>query len=190
MPNSINASINHNSGEEIKRVQWRVQVDGTVYGPYPRSRLIDFLREGRVNAHTMLACGSDTDFHRADEHPNIRWNFAGNTENTSRADEENSNADQAPEVCNYFISGRVLTDQHVFEQELSKAGKFARAGSDMWVLRSAVTLPQIRNKLSAVLGKDEQFVIVNATKGRLAWFNLGAEPDVAVRSVWDADLDD
>ncbi len=178
-----------NNTEQVKRVQWRVQVDGTVYGPYPRARLIDFLREGRVAANTLLACGADDEFYRADEHPNIRWNFSGNTENTSRSEETPEN-EQAPTVCNYFISGRVLTDLHLFEQVLNQAGKFTRAGSDMWVLRSNITLPQLRNKLSAVLGKDEQFVIVNATKGRLAWFNLGVEPDIAIRSVWDADLED
>lgn len=179
------------SSDQIKRVQWRVQVDGTVYGPYPRTRLIEFLREGRVNAHTFLACGSDQEFYRADEHPNIRWNFNGNTENVARAPSEQSDTDpQAPEVCNYFISGRILTDLHVFEQALNQAGKFARAGSDMWVLRSKISLPQLRNKLSAVMGKDEQFVIANASTGRLAWFNIGAEPDVAVRSVWDCDLEE
>ncbi|ACT58347.1 hypothetical protein [Hirschia baltica] len=190
MYNATNQQKDVNNGDQIKRVQWRVQVDGTIYGPYPRARLIDFLREGRVNAHTLLACGEDDVFFRADEHPNIRWNFSGNTENTARIASENKDEDQAPTVCNYFISGRILTNLHHFEQVLNAAGKFARAGNDMWVLRSNITLPQLRNKLSAVMGKDEQFVIVNATKGRLAWFNLGVEPDIAVRSVWDSDLDD
>lgn len=177
-------------GDQIKRVQWRVQVDGTVYGPYPRSRLIDFLREGRVSANTMLACGSDNAFYRADEHPNIRWNFHGNTENTARPNETLTEDAEAPLLCNYFISGKLLSDQYNFELVLNRAGKFARAGTNMWVLRSRITLPQLRNKLSAVMGKDDQFVIVNASKGRLAWFNLGAEPDIAVRSVWDSELED
>ncbi|MFC7291696.1 hypothetical protein [Hirschia litorea] len=177
-------------GDQIKRVQWRVQVDGTVYGPYPRSRLIDFLREGRVSASTMLACGSDNAFYRADEHPNIRWNFHGNTENTSRANEANANDAEAPQLCNYFISGKLVSEHYNFELVLNRAGKFARAGSNMWVLRSRITLPQLRNQLSAVMGKDDQFVIVNASKGRLAWFNLGAEPDIAVRGVWDSELED
>jgi hypothetical protein len=35
--------------------------------------------------------------------------------------------------------------------------------------------------------KDEQVLIVNASKDRLAWFNLGPESDIAVRDVWDSD---
>ena len=170
------------------RVQWRVMVKDKVYGPYPRAKLLDFLQEGRVAAHTKIACGSDEEFYRADEHPNLRWDFplssdgdvdeASSTENQSRA-----------EVSNFFVSGRLLTSHAEFERVLHQCGKFARAGSEMWVLRSRIPLPQLRNRLSIALKKDEQFVIVNASKGRLAWFNLGAEHDVAVRSVWNADID-
>lgn len=184
---SRSSSNDASSGEQIKRVQWRVKVDGTVYGPYPRTRLIDFLREGRISAHTLLACGTDSEYYRADEHPNIRWNFDTTVNNVARA-EEATNADAAP-VCNYFICGQLLSNTNAFELVLNRAGKFARAGSNMWVLRSRITLPQLRNRLSSVLSKDEQFAIINATQGRLAWFNLGAEPDVAIRHVWDSDLD-
>lgn len=172
---------------EVPRVQWRVLVNGKVYGPYPRAKLLEFLSEGRVGAHTMLSCGADTKFFRADEHPNLRWDFARKPRgfHEKRLDE----GEEAAPVCNYFISARLLAGNDAFERVLHQSGKFARAGYGMWVLRSRVTLPQLRNQLSVALKKDEQFVIVNSTKNRLAWFNLGAEHDVAVRSVWNAEID-
>ncbi len=171
---------------EIPRVHWRVRVGDKVYGPYPRAKLLEFLQEGRVAAHTMLSCGADDIFHRAEDHPNLRWDF---TQKARGFHEKRLDAgEDAPSVCNYFVCARLLMGHEPFERALNQAGKFARAGSGMWVLRSNVTLPQLRNKLSVTLRKDEQFVVVNATKGRLAWFNLGAEHDVAVRSVWNADL--
>ena len=176
----------HVSVLDVPRVQWRVKIDDKVYGPYPRAKLIEFLEEGRVAAHTLLCCGADVEFHRADDHPNLRWDFSRHTRgfHEKRLDA----GENAPPVCNYFICARLLQSNSAFEQVLHQSGKFARAGSDMWVLRSNVTLPQLRNRLSVALKKDEQFMVVNATKGRLAWFNLGAEHDVAVRSVWNADI--
>ncbi len=172
---------------DVPRVQWRVMVDGKVYGPYPRAKLLEFLREGRVTSHTMLSCGADTQFHRADEHPNLRWDFQKKPRgfHEKRLDD----GEETAPVCNYFVCARLLAGVEPFERVLHQSGKFARAGSGMWVVRSRVTLPQLRNRLSVALRKDEQFVVVNATKGRLAWFNLGAEHDVAVRSVWNSELD-
>jgi hypothetical protein len=42
-------------------VKWRIKIADKEYGPYPRTRLIDFLKEGRVQAGTFIACGTDTD---------------------------------------------------------------------------------------------------------------------------------
>lgn len=169
---------------EAPRIQWRVKVADKVYGPYPRSRMLEFLDEGRVTAETEIACGHDEHFFRADEHPNLRWNFGQAPVDGAAAEE-----DSAPTVCNYLIAGKMLANHNEFESLLNKSGRFARAGVGIWILRSRVTLPQLRNRLSSVLGKDEQFVIVNASRGRLAWFNLGAEPDAAIRGVWDCELE-
>jgi len=71
----------------FESVKWRIKIADKEYGPYPRSRLIDFLKEGRVQAGTFIACGTDVDFHRAD--PTLT--FAG----TSRARRNASSAIRA-----------------------------------------------------------------------------------------------
>jgi hypothetical protein len=38
-----------------------------------------------------------------------------------------------------------------------------------------------------IMRPHEHFIIVNASKDRLAWFNIGVENDVNVRDVWDSD---
>ena len=40
-------------------VKWRIKIGDKEYGPYPRTRLIDFLKEGRVQAGTFIACGTE-----------------------------------------------------------------------------------------------------------------------------------
>lgn len=168
----------------IPSVKWRIQVGDAEYGPYPRSRLIDFLKEGRVVASTLLCCGADTEFVRADRHPQLRWDF---NRRRKFGDPRLDPGETEVPVCNYFIAGRLLSTSDAFEKVLRESGKMTRAAGDMWVLRSRLTVQQIRNKLTSIMRPHEYFIIVNATKDRLAWYSIGAENDVAVRAVWDSD---
>ncbi|MEM8921508.1 MAG: hypothetical protein AAGB25_09055, partial [Pseudomonadota bacterium] len=128
----------------------------------------------------------DDEFMRADQHPNLRWDFSARAARGFNKPKLEDGETEVP-VSNFFICCRLLAGSQDFEDVLHETGRFARAGGDMWVLRADVTLPQLRNRLSKVMRKDEQMIIVNATKNRIAWFNLGPENDIAVRSVWDID---
>ena len=90
-------------------------------------------------------------------------------------------------VCNYFIAARLLSGNERFERVLREAGKMTRAAGDMWVLRSKQTIQQLRNQLTLAVKPHEHFIIVNASKDRLAWYNIGVENDISVRGVWDTD---
>ncbi len=170
----------------FETVKWRVKVGEKVFGPYPRTRLIDFLKEGRVTAASLLACGQDDFFLRADQHPQLRWDFRAPRKRRFGEPRLDPGETEAP-VCNYLIVGRLLSSHESFEKILGAAGKFTRAAGDMWVLRSRQSIQQIRGQLSLTMKPHEYFVIVNATKDRLAWYSLGVESDIAVRSVWDSD---
>jgi hypothetical protein len=167
-------------------VRWRVKIGDVEYGPYPRSRLLDFLREGRVTASTFLCCGADADYHRADHHPNLRWDFKAPRKRKFGDPKLEAGETEVP-VCNYFIAARLLAGNERFEKVLRDAGKMSRAAGDMWVLRSKQTVQQLRNQLTMIMKPHEHFIIVNASKDRLAWFNIGVEADIRVRSVWDTD---
>ena len=167
-------------------VKWRVKVGDKEYGPYPRSRLLDFLREGRVQASTFIACGNDQDFHRADHHPNLRWDFKAPRKRKFGEPKLEPGESEVP-VCNYFIAARLVTGNERFEKVLREAGKMTRAAGDMWALRSRLSIQQLRNQLTMIMKPHEHFIIVNASKDRLAWFNIGVENDISVRGVWDSD---
>jgi hypothetical protein len=170
----------------IPSVKWRIRVGEAEYGPYARSRLIDFLKEGRVVSSTLLCCGSDAEFMRADKHPQLRWDFSGARKRKFGEPRLEPGETEVP-VCNYFIAARLLASNEPFEKQLREAGKMTRAAGDMWVVRSKLTVQQIRNKLTMIMKPHEHFVIVNASKDRLAWYNIGAENDISVRGVWDSD---
>lgn len=170
----------------FESVKWRVMVGDKAYGPYPRSRLMEFLKEGRVVATTLLSCGADTHFLRADQHPQLRWDFKAPRRRKFGDPRLDPGESEAP-VCNYVIAARIMASNEGLERVLRGAGKFTRAAGDMWVLRSKLTIQQIRNQLVLAMKPHEHFIIVNATKDRLAWYNLGVENDISVRGVWDSD---
>jgi iron-sulfur cluster repair protein YtfE (RIC family) len=148
--------------------------------------LIDFLKEGRVGAATLLCCGNDSEFVRADRHANLRWDFS--PARKRRFGEVKLQAGETEvSICNYVIAARLHPTNAAFQHTLMESGKIARCEGDVWVLRSKLTVQQLRQKLSMVMHKDEQVVIVNASKDRLAWINLGPESDIAVRDAWDSD---
>lgn len=170
----------------FETVKWRVRIGASDYGPYPRSRLIDFLKEGRVVSSTLLCCGSDTEFVRADSHPNLRWDFKGPRKRKFGDPKLDPGETEVP-VCNYFIATRLLAGDAAVEKILRESGKASKAAGDMWVVRSRLTIQQLRNRLTSAMRPHEHFVIVNASKDRLAWYNIGVENDIAVRGVWDSD---
>lgn len=167
-------------------VKWRIKIGDKEYGPYPRSRLIDFLKEGRVQAGSWIACGNDTDYHRADHHPQLRWDFKVPRKRRFGDPRLDPGETEVP-VSNYFIAARLLAGNDRFERVLREAGKMTRAAGDMWVLRSKLTIQQVRNQLTLAMKPHEHFIIVNASKDRLAWYNIGVENDIAVRGVWDSE---
>lgn len=170
----------------FESVKWRIMVGDKTYGPYPRTRVIEFLKEGRVTASTMLSCGQDPHFLRADSHPNLRWDFKAPRRRKFGDPRLDPGETEVP-VCNYLIAARLTGSNDKFEKALRDSGKMNRAAGDIWVLRSRHTIQSIRNQLTNAMKPHESFVIVNATKDRLAWYNIGVEADIAVRGVWDSD---
>src|SRR5579871_1473827 len=106
----------------IPSVKWRIKVGEAEYGPYPRSRLLDFLKEGRVIASTFLACGADVEFVRADKHPQLRWDFNPVRKRRFGEPKLEPGETEVP-VCNYFIAARLMASNEAFEKQLRDAGK-------------------------------------------------------------------
>ena len=118
----------HTPPPPFEGVKWRIKIADKEYGPYPRTRLIDFLKEGRVQAGTCIACGTDTEYHRADHHPNLRWDFKGPKKRKFGDPRLDSGETEVP-VCNYFIAARLLSGNERFERVLHEAGKMTTSSS-------------------------------------------------------------
>jgi hypothetical protein len=88
-------------------------------------------------------------------------------------------------ICELYQTGALQ-----FESALSALGVFAPVASGAWILRTSRQVGQVRNHLSQKLGTGDRLMVIDATRDRLAWFNLGIESDAIVRQVWRAPAKD
>jgi hypothetical protein len=72
------------------------------------------------------------------------------------------------------------------EQALDQFGASARVAADLWVLRTIHPVSAVRAAIAAGLKPGERFLVVDASRGRLAWSNLGLDAETGLRRVWDA----
>lgn len=166
---------------QIDPPQWRVLVNGTVYGPYTLGQMQSYIRERRVGSQTRVADGDGGAFLAASEQERLKTLF----ESSGRADEETE-----AKPANFLIIARLAgTGEMQLLGALNRLGKFAEVMPGVWALRSKVRQAKVRERLQATITSGDQIMIANTSTGRLGWLNLGPEADVHIRRVWDAELD-
>lgn len=70
------------------------------------------------------------------------------------------------------------------EEHIMSLGRAVRVLPGVWLLNATMTSGAIRNQLMKYFGTNDTFCIVDATRDKLAWFNLGPEVDSQIRQVW------
>ena len=54
----------------------------------------------------------------------------------------------------------------------------------MWIISTDQSVSAVRNRLVQELGKADSLFVIDASRGKAAWFNFGPEADVRIRRVW------
>lgn len=160
---------------------WFVKVRSDVFGPYPRERIRGFIAEGRVRARTLVAGHPADRFAPAEEFPELADMLAPEMPAPRTAPEPRR---AAGPLATFFIVADVENDTlHMVEQLLSAMGPCAYAAHGVWMLRAAASAELIRNALTKVMTAEDTLVIVDATRDRAAWFNIGQDRDAALRAL-------
>ncbi|HVY84871.1 MAG TPA: DUF4339 domain-containing protein [Caulobacterales bacterium] len=166
--------------ETSARAQWWVQVRGHAYGPYTLDQMTRFVEEGRVRPATRIS-----------DQPSKGWIEARRVDALMaplRAASGHEDA-QAIDVANVFVHAEIITGAWgAFMAALESMGPICELTPGLWLLRTRLSVGVVRNTLSQTLEKGDRFVVVDATRDRLAWFNLGPGIDVAIGHVWNAPL--
>jgi len=157
--------------------QWWVQVRGQAYGPYTRAQLMRFVEEGRVRAATQVSNSADGGWIEARR---VIGLMAPARAGASAADTE---------AANVFVHAEIFSGSWMgFMAALESMGVVCDLGPGLWLVRTRFSAGVIRNTLCQTLERGDRFVVVDATRDRFAWFNLGPEVDVRIGKVWNGPL--
>jgi hypothetical protein len=139
--------------------KWWVQVRGKAYGPYSMEQLNGFVAEGRIRPATMVS------------------------------DAEDGNWIEARRVIGLMAPLRAdAANDSVEGANVTSMGHICDLAPGLWMVRTRFSAGVIRNTLSQTLERGDRFVVIDATRDRLAWFNLGPETDVKITKVWNGPL--
>jgi hypothetical protein len=169
-----------------ERDLWWVKTNEKVYGPYTGSQMSRFIIEGRVAGTTKVSVKPDGEWNEARYCHAFR--SALHEERTTfhvNKTERRSEAAQA----NMLIWSDIITGaSRRVESELRALGPVAEITAGLYMLRTHKTAGVVRNAISQALGTGDKVLVIDASRDRLAWFNLGPETDARIREVWNAPL--
>lgn len=157
--------------------KWWVQIRGRAFGPYTIEQMASFLVEGRVRPTTMVS-----------DNGKDNWTEARRVM-ALRGLRKPAAANDAVEAANVFVHAEICSGSWMaFMAALESMGYVCDLGPGFWLLRTRFTSGVIRNTLSQTLERSDRVVVIDATRDRLAWFNLGPEIDVRIGRVWNGPL--
>jgi len=177
---------------------WTINVGGRLYGPYSAERLRSFASEGRLAPTSLIAREGASEWHEAREEPEFCDLFTLSPKETARAiapavepkpapaSMATSSAD-VPEgkLAQFAIVIDVKSHSSGgLEQAIMSLGSAHRLVHNVWILSTQQTVNAVRNRLVSELGKSDSLFVVDASRGKAAWFNFGPDADVRIRRVW------
>jgi hypothetical protein len=70
------------------------------------------------------------------------------------------------------------------ESAINSLGPAHRLTTNVWIISTDQSVSAVRNRLVQELGKADSLFVIDASRGKAAWFNFGPEADVRIRRVW------
>lgn len=90
-----------------------------------------------------------------------------------------------PETANFVIVMDIKARYAgPLEQAIMSLGPAYKLAPNVWCVNTNGTAAGLLNDLSVHIGKTDSMFIVDATRDRTAWHNLGPETDAKIRRVW------
>ena len=177
-------------------IAWTINVDGRTYGPYSAERLRSFASEGRLAPTSLIAQDGASEWREAREEPEFCDLFTQVPKETPRVSVPVivPTPAPAPSVTVDVPEGKLAQFAIVIDIKSHSSGGFERAitslGSahrlvhNVWILSTTQTVNAVRNRLVPELGKSDSLFVVDASRGKAAWFNFGPDADVRIRRIW------
>lgn len=168
---------------------WTMNISGRVYGPYSADRMRTFIAEGRLAPHSLVTREGASDWHEARHEPEFTDLFPHGAA-AAQGGSANASANPFGEVSEHTRAQfAIIVDLKSrstgnLEKAIMGLGPAHRLMPTVWILSTDQTVSAVRNRLVQELGKLDTLFVVDATRGKAAWFNFGPEADVRIRRVW------
>ena len=191
--------------------RWVLQVSGRIYGPYTGHALRDYVREGRVVAHSMLArtgqpageeewmpaaqdpvlsqlfSAADTELLQVRQEMDTPSPSGGGPQGFGSKKTQTDRRDQPTSFNIVIITDVKSRSSGPLENALMSLGPAYKISANVWVVHTPSGAPEVVNLLTQHLGGSDRLFVVDATRNRTAWFNMGPETDAKIRQVWKQD---
>lgn len=163
---------------------WYVLSGDQTYGPYTIGQLQQFVIEGRLNAASRIAEGTDRSFLPIKDIPSLAGPLAPAFAERAR---------RRAEAAKFLIIARApLPAEAALWRDmpgcLDRLGKYVPALPGTWLLRSARPLREIRQALIEALPATVQIMIMETREARLGWIGFEEDMGEVLRPVWNAPL--
>ena len=90
-----------------------------------------------------------------------------------------------PETANFIVIMDIKARYAgQLEQAIMSLGPAYKLAPNVWCVNTDSSAAGLLNDLSIHIGKTDSMFIVDATRDRTAWHNLGPETDAKIRRVW------
>lgn len=155
--------------------KWWVQTRGRAFGPYGLEQMARFMAEGRVRPNSLVS-----------EKPDGGWTEARRVPALRGLRAPLMGAEPPTEAANVFVHADIFSGATMsFLAMLEEMGPVCELSPNLWLVRTRYSAGMIRNALSQTLERGDRFVVIDATRDRFAWFNLGPEVDAHISQVWN-----
>jgi hypothetical protein len=176
---------------------WRINVSGQVYGPYTGYQIKAFAAEGRVAPHSIVQADERGPWITAIDDPVLSQFFVvGSLPAVQALDRRRASAPapvEAPRpvvpVDPVYANFVVMIDVGPqtlpsFEGAISKIGECFRLSANVWLVHTDRSANAIRSELAPHMSPHDSLFVVDATRDKTVWLNIGASAEAKVRQLW------
>lgn len=163
---------------------WHVYVDNRVYGPFDGGALIEFFKEGRLTANSLMCPAATGPFRPAAEWSHYdRWTRPHHSSRQSDLTQPDTRTLIDPTV--YLVMAEIRSPHGMaFLQTLQSIGPVERVSNTIWLVRSRLDAATVKAALSATLSQQDRLLITQVDQDRLGTVNLGQSVDERIAALF------
>ena len=179
-------------------VAWYVSAQNQTFGPYSHEQMKSFAQDRRLSPQSLVRMGEQGSFVAAQSHAALVRCFEQNGMKSGDVGGPRRTVAQVSEgaapvatvpadgqASNFVVLVQIRAgSQRDFEVGMKHLGSAFRLNSNVWFLQSERNANTIKMTLSPHVGSQDQLVVVDAARNRLAWHNVAVHDASRLRDVW------